>query len=156
MRYTRQNKILELIANNEIETQEKLASMLKNQGFDVTQATISRDIKDLQLVKVLSHSGKYKYAVSTQQNTPISDRFVKIFRETITSFASAGNLIVIKTLSGCGAAAGEAIDNIGLPHLVGSIAGDNTLLLIIDEESNVEEILSIFNSLLSKKGQDQG
>ena len=91
---------------------------------------------------------KYKYAVSTHQDTPISDRFIKIFRETITSFASAQNLIVIKTLSGCGAAAGEAIDCIGLPHVVGSIAGDNTLLLIIDHEDNVEEILSIFNDML--------
>ena len=124
MRYSRQNKILEIIANNEIETQEKLASMLRNEGFDVTQATISRDIKELQLIKVLSNSGRYKYAVSTQQDAPISDRFVKIFRETITSFASAQNLIVIKTLSGCGAAAGEAIDNISLPHVVGSIAGE--------------------------------
>ena len=126
MRYSRQNKILEIIANNEIETQEKLASMLRNEGFDVTQVTISRDIKEFQLIKVLSNSGRYKYAVSTQQDAPISDRFVKIFRETITSFASAQNLIVIKTLSGCGAAAGEAIDNISLPHVVGSIAGDNT------------------------------
>ena len=109
MRYSRQNKILEIISNNEIETQEKLAAMLKSEGFDVTQATISRDIKELQLIKVLSSTGKYKYAVSTQQNAPISDRFVKIFRETITSFASAHNLIIIKTLSGCGAAAGEAI-----------------------------------------------
>ena len=151
MRYSRQNKILELIANNEIETQEKLASMLRDEGFSVTQATISRDIKELQLVKILSNSGRYKYAVSTQQDTPISDRFVKIFRETITSFASAKNLIVIKTLSGCGAAAGEAIDNINLPHIVGSVAGDNTLLLIVDEDENVEEILSIFNNMLSKK-----
>ena len=148
MRYSRQNKILELIANNEIETQEKLAAMLKTEGFNVTQATISRDIKDLQLIKVLSPSGKYKYAVSTQQDAPISDRFVKIFRETITSFASAQNLVVIRTLSGCGAAAGEAIDNIGLPHVVGSIAGDNTLLLIVDKEENVEEIMSIFNNML--------
>ena len=98
MRYPRQNKILELISNNEIETQEKLASMLKDEGFEVTQATISRDIKDLQLIKVLSASGKYKYAVSSRHDAPISDRFVKIFRETITSFASAQNLIVIKTL----------------------------------------------------------
>ena len=148
MRYSRQNKILVLIANNEIETQDKLAALLKNEGFEVTQATISRDIKELQLIKVLAASGKYKYAVSTHQDTPISDRFIKIFRETITSFASAQNLIVIKTLSGCGPAAGEAIDCIGLPHVVGSIAGDNTLLLIIDHEDNVEEILSIFNDML--------
>lgn len=155
MRYSRQNKILEIIANNEIETQEKLASMLRNEGFDVTQATISRDIKELQLIKVLSNSGRYKYAVSTQQDAPISDRFVKIFRETITSFASAQNLIVIKTLSGCGAAAGEAIDNINLPHVVGSIAGDNTLLLIIDTVEHVEEILKIFNNMLILRNRKQ-
>ena len=153
MRYSRQNKILDLIANNEIETQEKLATMLRAQGYDVTQATISRDIKELQLIKVLSPSGKYKYAVSTQQDTPISDRFIKIFRETITGFSSAKNLIIIKTLSGCGPAAGEAIDNIGLPHIVGSIAGDNTLLLVIDDDENVQEILSVFNNMLNKRAK---
>ena len=93
--------------------------------------------------------------MSTQQDAPISDRFVKIFRETITSFASAQNLIVIKTLSGCGPAAGEAIDNISLPHVVGSIAGDNTLLLIVDKEENVEEILSIFNNMLILRSRKQ-
>jgi len=155
MRYSRQNKILELIANNEIETQDKLAAMLREEGFEVTQATISRDIKELQLIKVLSSTGKYKYAVSARQDAPISERFIKIFRETITSFASAQNLIVIKTLSGCGNAAGEAIDCIGLPHVVGSVAGDNTLLLIVDREENVEEILSIFNNMLIMRSKQQ-
>ena len=155
MRYSRQNKILELIANNEVETQDKLAQMLRDEGFEVTQATISRDIKELQLVKVLGANGRYRYSVSTQQDAPISDRFVKIFRETITSFASAQNLIVIKTLSGCGPAAGESIDNISLPHVVGSIAGDNTLLLIVDKEENVEEILSIFNNMLILRSRKQ-
>ena len=155
MRYSRQNKILELIANNEIETQEKLANLLKQEGFEVTQATISRDIKELQLIKVLSASGKYKYAVSAKQDAPISERFIKIFRETITSFASAQNLIVIKTLSGCGPAAGEAVDCIGLPHVVCSVAGDNTVLLIVDKEENVEEILAIFNDMLIMRARGQ-
>ena len=155
MRYSRQNKILELISSNEIETQDKLAAMLKEEGFEVTQATISRDIKELQLIKVLSASGKYKYAVSARQDAPISDRFVKIFRETITSFASAQNLIVIKTLSGCGPAAGEAVDCIVLPHVVGSVAGDNTLLLVVDKEENVEEILAIFNDMLIMRSKGQ-
>jgi len=155
MRYSRQNKILELISANEIETQEKLVSMLKDAGYSVTQATVSRDIKDLQLIKVLTPSGKYKYAASAQQDAPISDRFVKIFRETITSFAAAGNLIVVKTLSGCGPAAGEAIDNISLPHLVGTIAGDNTLLMIVDKEENVDPIMNRFNEMLSKRSKRQ-
>ncbi|MGI6177616.1 MAG: arginine repressor [Eubacterium sp.] len=148
MRYSRQDKILELIANNEIETQVKLAEMLKESGFNVTQATISRDIKDLHLIKVLSPSGRYKYAVSTQPDSPISDRFVGVFRTTVRSFASAENLIVIKTLSGCGNAVGEAIDNLSIPHVVGTIAGDNTVLLIVDNTKDVEEILSKFNNLL--------
>lgn len=151
MRYSRQNKILDLITKYEIDTQEKLASMLEDEGFKVTQATISRDIKELQLIKVLSTTGNYKYAVSTRHDTPISERFIKIFRETILSFKSAQNLIVIKTLSGCGSAACEAIDCIDLPHLVGSVAGDNTLLLVIDKEENVEKILAIFNDMLLLK-----
>ena len=112
--------------NSEIDTQERLANLLEEEGFKVTQATISRDIKELQLVKILNVNGRYKYAVSTGHDTPISERFIKIFRETVLSFKSAQNLIIIKTLSGCGSAACEAIDCIDLPHLVGSVAGDNT------------------------------
>ena len=150
MRYSRQNKILELIANNEIETQDKLAALLKNEGFEVTQATISRDIKELQLIKVLAASGKNKYAVSTHQDTPISDRFIKIFRETITSFASAQNLIVIKTLSGCGPAAGEAIDSMKWGEVLGTIAGDNTLLIIGRSPEAVEILENRFNNLIKR------
>lgn len=153
MRYPRQNKILELISNQDIDTQEKLASLLKDEGFEVTQATISRDIKELQLVKVLSTNGNYKYAVSSNQEGPISYRFTKIFKETIKSFNSAQNLIIIKTLSGCGPAAGEAIDCLSLPHVMGSIAGDNTLLLIIDHEDNVDEVLAIFNDMLISRAK---
>lgn len=148
MRYSRQNKILEIINNYEVETQEKLASMLKESGFDVTQATISRDIKELQLIKVLSHTGKYKYALGNSIETPISDRFVKIFKETIRSVASSYNLVIIKTLSGCANAAGEAIDSLNFPHIVGSIAGDNTLMVVVDDLENVPLMVGKFNDLL--------
>ena len=153
MRYSRQNKIIELINTYEVDTQEKLASMLRENGFEVTQATISRDIKDLQLVKTLSSSGKYKYALNQSKDMPVSDRFVKIFRETITSFAASGNLIVVKTLSGCAGAAGEAIDNSGLPHIIGSIAGDNTLLLIADSEDSIPGIVMEFQNMLQMRGK---
>ena len=151
MRYSRQNKILELIKNNEIETQDKLAALLRDEGFEVTQATISRDIKELQLIKVLSGDGKYKYAVSKRSDAPISDRFVKIFRETIISCKSAQNLILIKTLSGCGGAAGEAVDNIGMDHVVGTVAGDNTMLVVVDNEKNVPAIMDIFDKMLKSR-----
>ena len=126
MRYSRQNKILELIQGHVVETQDQLQELLEQEGYKVTQATISRDIKELQLVKVSidkDTSGKFDIQ-------PISERFIKIFRETIVSYASAQNLIVVKTLPGCGNAAAEAIDCLKLEHVVGSVAGDNTLLII--------------------------
>ena len=148
MRYSRQNKIIEIINNYEVDTQEKLASMLKEEGYEVTQATISRDIKELQLVKTLSANGKYKYAVNKSSDLPLTDRFVKIFRQTVISVDSAENLIIIKTLPGCANAAGEAIDTSNMAHIKGSIAGDNTLLIIVDEKANVPAILQEFGNLM--------
>lgn len=148
MRYSRQNRILGLIKEHEIETQEKLAYLLKEDGFDVTQATVSRDIKELQLIKNLSSSGKYKYVLGMATDTPITDRFVKIFKDTIISVASSGNLIVIKTLTGCANAAAEAIDSLTLPFMLGTIAGDNTILIVVDDEKNVLFLQEKFNELL--------
>ena len=148
MLYSRQKIILELINKYEIETQEKLCQLLKNNGFNITQATVSRDIKELQLVKTLSPSGKYKYTVSTSKDGPVNDRFVKIFKETIISVNASGNIVLVKTLSGCGPAAGEAIDSLGIPHTIGSVAGDNTVLIVADDPANVEAILEKFNSIL--------
>jgi len=148
MRYSRQNKILELINTYEIETQEKLASMLKEDGYDVTQATISRDIKELQLIKTLSSQGRYKYSVSFNVDSPVSDRFVKIFKETIKTVATSGNIIVVKTLSGCANAAGEAIDSLNIPHIVGCLAGDNTIMIIVDDPDNTPSLIEKFNEML--------
>jgi len=148
MRYSRQNKILELIKNYEIETQEKLASMLKDCGYDVTQATISRDIRELQLVKILSSEGKYKYAVSTIPDLPVSNRFIQIFKGTVRAVVHSGNIVVVKTLAGCANAAGEAIDSLGFPHVIGSVAGDNTLLIVIDNANNTPVFLKEFNDIL--------
>lgn len=154
MRYSRQNQILEIIANNNVETQDELQRLLNEAGFPVTQATISRDIKDLQLIKALTGSGKYKYTASMYSDRPISDRFINIFRETITSYNSAENLIVVKTLSGCGNAAGEAIDCLELKHVVGTVSGDNTMLIVVDKTKNVPEILNMFENMFSKRDSD--
>jgi transcriptional regulator of arginine metabolism len=154
MRYSRQNKIIEIITNNEVETQDQLQEMLREAGYNVTQATISRDIKELQLVKIAVGKGRYKYTVGKFEDKLISDRFVKIFRETILSYASAQNLIVIKTLSGCGPAAGEAIDCLDLPHVVGSVSGDNTMLIVVDKEENVPDILKVFDDMIAQRNQD--
>lgn len=148
MRYSRQNKILDIINTHEVETQDKLVSLLKKSGYKVTQATISRDIKELQLVKTLSSTGKYKYTVGSNADQPVSDRFVKIFKETIQTVVSSGNIIVVKTLSGCASAAGEAIDTLNLPNIIGTIAGDNTLLLIVNDPANVPSLVNKFNEMI--------
>ena len=151
MRYSRQNKILEIISKNDVETQDQLQYLLEQEGFSVTQATISRDIKELQLVKALTSSGRYKYTAGKYSEQPISERFIKIFRETIISTHYSGNLIVVKTLSGCGNAAAEAIDCLELEHVIGSIAGDNTMLIIVDDEMNTQGILDFLNNMIAKR-----
>lgn len=154
MRNSRLNKIQEIITTQDVETQDQLQALLNEAGYKVTQATISRDIKDLQLVKAVTGKGKLKYVFSNYQERPISERFIRVFRETMLSCTSAQNLIVVKTLSGCSNAAAEAIDCLGLEHIVGSIAGDNTLLIIADDEKNVPEILKVFDDIVKSKPQD--
>lgn len=151
MRISRQNKILELIENNEIETQDKLASMLRDYGYEVTQATISRDIKELQLIKTLSSSGKYKYAVSKSDDGPIPARLIDIYRSTVRLINKSGNIVLLKCLSGCANAAGEALDSMELKHVIGSVAGDNTLLLVTDDPANSDEVVEILRGLLEKQ-----
>ncbi len=150
MRISRQNKILELIENYEIETQDKLVSMLRDFGYDVTQATISRDIKELQLIKILSSSGKYKYAAATGDEGFMSNRFSNIYRETVKSTAYSGNIVLLKTLSGCANAAAEALDSMGLPHVIGSVAGDNTIMFVIDDPENSPKVVEFLNNMLIK------
>ena len=149
MRYSRQKKILELIENNEIETQDILVSMLKECGYEISQATISRDMKELQLIKILSSSGKYRYATAMTINSTISGRLIKIFKETIKSVNFSGNIIVIKTLTGCANAACEALDSLDLSNVVGSIAGDNTIMVVVDTPENVAALVEELNHILN-------
>ena len=149
MRLSRHNKILEIIASNEVKSQEQLQTLLKGAGYDVTQATISRDIKELQLIKSQDKNGVTRYVANTSDNRPISERFVRVFKETTLSYVPAQNLIVVRTLTGCGNAAAEAIDSLDLEHIVGSIAGDNTLLVIVDHEENVPPIIEAFDKVIN-------
>ncbi|MCR4601114.1 MAG: arginine repressor [Clostridia bacterium] len=149
MRYSRQDKILELIRDNEIETQEALAQLLKDNGFSVTQATVSRDIRELQLIKALTPSGKYKYALpSADKPKPSGDRFEKIFRNTVTEINYSGNIIVLKTLSGCANAAAESLDSLKFDGVIGSLAGDNTVFIVVDLPEHASGICDKFRSIL--------
>ena len=148
MRYTRRNKIVDLILKNEINTQEKLAELLKSSGFEVTQATVSRDVKELQLVKTLAPSGQYKYTLPEQAGRQATDRYAKIFRDTIQSVAYSGNIIVVKTLTGCANAACEAIDSFEFPNVVGSLAGDNTVFLVCNDPQNAPALVARFEEMM--------
>ena len=138
MKTVRQVAILDIIEKQEIETQEELASALNARGIRVTQATVSRDIKELRLLKVLTPSGKYKYATGDQADNNLTDRFIRMLAESLLSVSSANNLIVVKTLSGSENVAAEALDSMHWPEVLGTLAGDNTVLLII--RSNEETI----------------
>lgn len=150
MKSTRHSLILEIIEQKDIETQEELAEELKRRGVKVTQATVSRDIKELRLLKVLSDHGGYKYATVERAEKGMSERFIRILSESVISLDNVGNLIVIKTLSASANAAEEAIDSMKWSEVLGSIAGDNTILVIARSEEAVESLMARFNTLIKR------
>jgi transcriptional regulator of arginine metabolism len=149
MKFQRQSKILELIEKEKIDTQEELSRRLKEWGFATTQATISRDIKELRLVKVMTPDGTYKYTAATTENeVSMMGRIRNIFKECVVGINSAQNLVVIKTLPGLGSAAGYAIDAIHHPEVIGSIAGDDTVFVVISDTQKAEAFREEARSLL--------
>lgn len=148
-KYGRQRKILALIETYEIETQEELADYLKKSDIDITQATVSRDIKELGLVKVLSKSGKYKYAVIDDNLEGSRERLIKIFKSSITGFDIAGHILVIKTLPGAAQVCASAVDMLSVENVVGTIAGDDTIFVAVNEVEQVDAVVKAFQSLLN-------
>ncbi len=140
MKTGRQKKILELISEKSIETQEQLLKELHDCGYKSTQATVSRDIKELRIVKSLDGLGGYRYsAPHKHEGDRFDSRFRVIFRECVTSIDCAQNLVVIKTMPGLGAAAGANIDALHMPSVVGTLSGDDTTLVIMrDNESAMD------------------
>ena len=147
MKYNRHSKILDIIDRNVIETQEELAEKLKELGMDVTQATVSRDIKELRLAKVMTSDGIYKYAAFATTETIISNKLVKIFTESYVSGDYANNIVVVKTLPGMAPAAASAIDSLKWTDVVGTIAGDDTVLIVCRAEKIAEELVNKFNKM---------
>lgn len=147
-RSARQSKILEIISTKEIETQDELARELKNANFEITQATISRDIKELGLTKILSSSGKYKYCVVGSEEQAISNKYITIFREAVISVKSALNVVVIKTIKGLGAGIASFVDKLNLIELMGATSGDDTVMLIFPSTTLASETVVTLNELL--------
>lgn len=140
-RSTRQSKILNLISSREIDTQEELVALLAQEGYNVTQATVSRDIKELGLIKAMSEKGKYRYTAAKSLDFKISIKLINVFREVVISIVVAGNLLVIKTLIGSANAAAMVVDNLNFSEVLGGVAGDDTFLLVT-KDNTTANILS--------------
>jgi len=147
MKYNRQAKILEIIDAEVIETQEEIAERLKAIGMDVTQATISRDIKELRLIKVMSQDGRYRYAPLSKSENVVYNRLMTIFTESYVSSDYANNIVIVKTLPGMAQASASTIDSLNWTEIVGSIAGDDTVMIICRAEKIAEEIVNKFKKM---------
>jgi transcriptional regulator of arginine metabolism len=149
MKSQRQAKILEIIANKNIETQEQLLAELQAEGFRGTQATISRDIKELRIVKELTSLGTYRYTISASDlGSSFSARLNTIFRECVISFDYAQNIIVVRTLPGLASAAGSAIDAMNLSTIVGTLAGDDTAMIVMRDTNSAAAFCGEIHNLL--------
>ena len=135
MKSERQNTIRELLRERNIQTQEELVDALREKDFQVTQATISRDIKEMHLIKIPGEEGGYRYAEPASGVRGLSDRLTRLLRDCVVSAEAAGQMIVVKTMSGAANTAAEALDTMEMPEIVGSIAGDNTIFLVAQDHS---------------------
>lgn len=147
----RQSKIIELINKYDIETQDELAQHLSASGFDVTQATISRDIKELNLAKSHTHDGKQKYYLRTREGANDFDRMLRVFNEGIRSIDHAQNMIVLKTHNGMAMAVAAAVDNMTDSNVLGSIAGDDTIFLVVRNTSSTAKIIKRLRNYQNRK-----
>lgn len=135
MKVERQSKIIDLITHFEIDTQEELAHRLTESGFDVTQATISRDIRDLKLTKATDGNGKQKYIVMPTKQSNLNEKYIRIFRNGYNGIDRAQGMVVVKTLTGMAMAVAAAIDAMNFEEIVGSIAGDDTIFCATRSDS---------------------
>lgn len=148
MKAARHAMILELIEQYDIETQDELAEHLRRHNYTVTQATVSRDIKELRLIKALTESGSYKYATVDKAEAGLQDRFIRIFSQSVISMTVAGHIIVIKTITGSASAAAEAVDSMRWNEVAGTIAGDNTIFVAVKDSKMVPEIIKRFQAMM--------
>lgn len=144
MKTKRQTKMLELIKKHDIETQEELSDFLQKEGYQVTQATVSRDIRELKLTKVAMSNGRQKYAALTEANEDLSEKYTRVFRDAFVSMDMAQNILVIKTVSGMAMAVAAAIDAMHLHEIVGCIAGDDTIMCAV---RSVDDTIAVMGRL---------
>lgn len=149
MKGLRHAKIKEIIDQQAVETQEELAEALRQHGIEVTQATVSRDIKELMLIKVPAGDGGYRYAFPSEQGLILSQsRMERTFRDSVTSIGASENIIVMRTLPGTAQAVAYTIDYVKWPEILGTVAGDDTIFVVVTAREQVETVIAKFRDML--------
>ena len=151
MKKTRHRKIVEIIEKKDVETQEELAGYLKEAGFAVTQATVSRDIRELKLSKVPTGGGKQKYVILKQDDSHMGDKYIRVLRDGFISMDMAQNILVIKTVSGMAMAVAAALDEIHFHEIVGCIAGDDTIMCAVRSVDDTILLMDKLKKLISAR-----
>ena len=150
MKKTRHAKIIEMIQKHDVETQEELASYLREVGFAVTQATVSRDIRELKLSKISTKSGKQKYIVLKQDDSHVDDKYIRVLRDGFVSMDMAQNILVVKTVSGMAMAVAAALDALKFPEIVGCIAGDDTIFVAVRSADKTQALMEKIHVLIER------
>lgn len=148
MKEKRQNAIRTLLKDRTIRTQEELVEALKSMGYQVTQATVSRDMKEMRLIKISEETGGWRYAEPDTSWPGLNDRLIRLLRDCVTSAEAAGQMIVVKTMSGAANTAAETLDKMEIPGIVGSIAGDNTIFLAARDAAAAADAVERIRSLI--------
>ena len=148
MKRQRHEVVVDLINKYDIETQEELAAYLKEEGFEVTQATVSRDIRELKLSKIATGNGKQKYIILKNDDSHLGDKYIRVLRDGFVSMNMAQNILVIKTVQGMAMAVAAALDAMKFPEIVGCIAGDDTIMAAIKSTDETKVVIDKINEML--------
>lgn len=148
MKKTRHGKIIEIIETHDVETQEELASYLRQSGYEVTQATVSRDIRELKLSKVPTGNGKQKYIVLKQDDSHLGDKYIRVLRDGFHSMDMAQNILVIKTVAGMAMAVAAAVDALKFKEIVGCIAGDDTIMIAVRTVEDTKTLMDKIHRMI--------
>ena len=148
MKRQRHEVVVDLINKYDIETQEELAAYLKEEGFEVTQATVSRDIRELKLSKIATGNGKQKYIILKNDDSHLGDKYIRVLRDGFVSMSMAQNILVIKTVQGMAMAVAAALDAMKFPEIVGCIAGDDTIMAAIKSTDETKVVIDKINEIL--------
>ena len=148
MKKSRQGKVIEIIERYDVETQEELAAYLREAGFQVTQATVSRDIRELKLTKMPTGKGRQKYVILKQEDSHMGDKYIRVLRDGFSSMDNAQNILVMKTVSGMAMAVAAAVDALKFKEVVGCIAGDDTIMIAVRTVEETQQLMARIHSML--------